>query len=85
MNMNNESSTTFQLPDEVLEICSLAEDIVKKELLPIESEYLASPNHAFGLKETINIESVFGKEKLDHLIKISKDTGLWNLLIPEEH
>tara|TARA_B100000795_G_scaffold139449_1_gene104335 strand:- start:9112 stop:10323 length:1212 start_codon:yes stop_codon:yes gene_type:complete len=84
MSIDTDSSSSFQLPPEVLEICDLAEGIVSKELMPLEPEFLISPDHAFGIKETLNLEAVFGQDILNHLMKIAKDTGLWNLMIPEE-
>ena len=84
MSIDIDSSSSFQLPPEVLEICDLAEGIVSKELMPLEPEFLISPDHAFGIKETLNLEAVFGQDTLNHLMKIAKDTGLWNLMIPEE-
>lgn len=84
MSIDTDSSSSFQLPSEVLEICDLAEGIVSKELMPLEPEFLISPDHAFGIKETLNLEAVFGQDTLNHLMKIAKDTGLWNLMIPEE-
>jgi len=84
MSIDTDSSSSFQLPPEVLEICDLAEGIVSKELMPLEPEFLISPDHAFGIKETLNLEAVFGQDTLNHLMKIAKDTGLWNLMIPEE-
>ena len=84
MNIDTDSAGSFQLPPEVLEICELAEGIVSKELMPLEAEFLTSPNHAFGIKETLNLQAVFGQDTLDHLMKIAKDTELWTLMIPEE-
>ena len=84
MSIDTDSASSFQLPPEVLEICELAEDIVSKELMPLEAEFLTSPEHAFGVKETLNLQAVFGQDTLDHLMKIAKDTGLWTLMIPEE-
>jgi alkylation response protein AidB-like acyl-CoA dehydrogenase len=84
MNINTDSASSFQLPSEVLEICELAEGIVSKELMPLEAQFLTSSDHAFGIKETLNLQAVFGQETLDYLMKIAKDTGLWTLMIPEE-
>jgi acyl-CoA dehydrogenase len=84
MNIDTDSASSFQLPPEVLEICELAEGIVSKELMPLEAQFLTSSDHAFGIKETLNLQAVFGQETLDYLMKIAKDTGLWTLMIPEE-
>ena len=84
MSIDTDSASSFQLPPEVLEICELAENIVSKELMPLEAEFLTSPDHAFGVKETLNLQAVFGQDILNHLMKIAKDTGLWTLMIPEK-
>ena len=85
--MNTPGSTegSFQLPSEIVEICDLAKRIVEKELMPLEQEFLLHPGHAFGIKETTNLRKVFGDEVTQRLIEISKDTGLWYLMVPEEH
>jgi acyl-CoA dehydrogenase len=76
---------SFKLPAEVVEICDLAKRIVEKELMPLEPEFLPHPGHAFGIKETTNLRKVFGEDVTQRLIDISKDTGLWYLMVPEEH
>ncbi len=85
MNTASGSEGTFQLPPETVEIVDLAKRIVEKELLPLESEFLPHPGHAFGIKETTNLKNVFGDEVVNHLVNISRDTGLWYLMVPEEH
>ncbi len=76
---------SFNLPSEVVEICDLAKRIVEKELMPLEPEFLPHPGHAFGIKETTNLRRVFGEDVTQRLIDISKDTGLWYLMVPEEY
>ncbi len=76
---------SFKLPEEVAEIVDLAKRIVEKELMPLEPEFLPHPGHAFGIKETTNLRTVFGEETLQRLMKISRDTGLWYLMVPEKH
>ena len=84
--MNTASSEgTFQLPSEILEIVELASRIVRKELMPLEQEFLLHPGHAFGIKETTNLQKVFGSDVVDHLTQISRDTGLWYLMVPEKY
>lgn len=75
----------FRLPDEVETFCEMARRIVRDELLPLEPHYLASSNHAYGVKETINLKNVFGPDVVERLTRLSQDTGLWNLMVPEEH
>jgi alkylation response protein AidB-like acyl-CoA dehydrogenase len=85
MNTPGTADGSFQLPAEIVEICDLAKRIVEKELMPLEPEFLPHPGHAFGIKETTNLRTVFGEEVTQGLIDISKDTGLWYLMVPEEH
>lgn len=74
----------FHLPPDVIEIVDLARRIVKEELLPLEPEFLSHPGHGFGIKETTNLRRVFGDDVVTRLIKISRDTGLWYLMVPEK-
>ena len=60
MDIPNSSSGAFQLPPEIVELCDLANRIVREELLPLEQEFLPHPGHGFGIKETLNLEAVFG-------------------------
>jgi alkylation response protein AidB-like acyl-CoA dehydrogenase len=85
MNTPGTADGSFKLPAEVVEICDLAKRIVEKELMPLEPEFLPHPGHAFGIKETTNLRKVFGEDVTQRLIDISKDTGLWYLMVPEEH
>jgi acyl-CoA dehydrogenase len=78
-------SSHFKLPPEILEFCEVAKRIVREELLPLEQKYLASHNHAYGIKETTNLKNVFGPDVVERLTKISRDTGLWYLMVPEAH
>ena len=50
--MSDATSSTgaFQLPAEVVELCDVAQKIVRQELLPLEPQFLPHPCHAFGLK-----------------------------------
>ncbi len=84
MNDANLTAGTFRLPADVTELCDLARRIVQKELLPLEPQYLPHPGHSFGLKETINLQSVFGDEVLAKLLGIARETGLWYLMVPEQ-
>ncbi len=85
MNTPGTADGSFKLPAEIVEICDLAKRIVEKELMPLEPEFLPHPGHAFGIKETTNLRNVFGEDVTQRLIDISKDTGLWYLMVPEEH
>jgi acyl-CoA dehydrogenase len=85
MTADNASAGSFRLPPDIAELCELARRITRKELLPLESQFLQHSGHAFGLKETINIQSVFGDQVLAHLTGIARDTGLWYLMVPEQY
>lgn len=80
-----EIAASFQLPAEVVEFRDLARKIVREELLPLEQEFLPHPGHAYGLKEVLSLKAVFPAAVVDRLIKISRDTGFWYLLVPESH
>lgn len=85
MQQAEKSTGLFRLPPDVVEICELANRIVRKELLPLEPQFLPHPGHAFGLKETLSLQAVFGDEVLARLTKIARDTGLWYLMVPEQY
>jgi len=75
----------YQLPPDILEFRDLARRIVREEMLPLEQKFLASPEYAFGVRETINLRRTLGDEAAERLIKISRDTGLWHMMVPEKH
>ncbi len=85
MDTTASTETPFKLPPEIQEYQDLAKKMVREELLPLEQEYLAHPGHAYGVKETINLKAVFKKSVVDHLVKLSRDTGLWYMMVPEEY
>ena len=84
MDTISSSHGAFQLPPDVVEICEVAKRIVRNELLPLEPTFLPHPGHAYALKETLSLKAVFGQEVLDRLMNIARETGLWNLLVPEQ-
>lgn len=77
-------ANAFQLPEEIRQLQSTARDIVRNELMPLEKELLMSSEQAHGMKETLILKSVFSQEVADRLEKLSRDTGLWSLLVPEK-
>ena len=85
MTATGSSAGTFQLPPDIVEMVELAKRIVRDELLPLEQEFLAHPGHAFGIKETTNLRIVFGADRVKRLTGISRDTGLWYLMVPEQY
>ena len=80
-----DGSGSFELPPDVVAYRDLAKRIVREELLPLEQEFLPHPGHAYGLKEVLSLRAVFSASVVDRLIKISRDTGFWYLLVPESH
>ena len=60
-------AAAFQLPEDVRQLQQAARDIVRKELLPLEKQYLLSPNQAHGLKEILNLRRIYSKEVADRL------------------
>ena len=74
----------FQLPEDILPIQSLARKIVREELMPLEKQFLLSPDQKHGVKETVNLKAIYSKEVADRLEALSKETGLWYLMVPEK-
>ncbi|PZW38893.1 acyl-CoA dehydrogenase [Humitalea rosea] len=79
------SATSYRLPPEIQELCDVAKRIVRDELMPLEQEWLASPNQAYGMRELPAIRAAFSPEVAKRIETISRDTGLWYLMIPEEY
>ena len=75
----------FKLPPDIAEFCDIAKQIVRDQLLPLEQEFMASPNQAYAMPEITMIRNVFSGEVAERLEKISRETGLWYLMVPEEH
>ena len=71
------SSANFKLPPEVLEFCDVAKRIVRDELMPLEQEWLSSPNQAYGMRELPAIRAAFSPEVAKKREGLSRDTGLW--------
>jgi acyl-CoA dehydrogenase len=83
--MPSESDQLYGLPSEIRQIRDVARRIVEEELLPREKEYLLSPERAHGRKEILNLRAVYPADLIEKWEKLSKDSGLWYFLIPEEH
>ena len=75
----------YQLPSDIVEFRDLARRIVREKILPLEQQYLRHSGHAYGKRETTNLRIVFGPEIVAELIKISRETGLWYLMVPEQY
>jgi acyl-CoA dehydrogenase len=83
--MNSETDQLYGLPSEIRQIRDVARRIVEEELLPREKDYLLSPERAHGRKEILNLRAVYPADLVQKWENISKDSGLWYFLIPEEH
>jgi alkylation response protein AidB-like acyl-CoA dehydrogenase len=81
---DQQGSGSFQLPEDILPIQSLARRIVREELLPLEKQFLLSPEQKHGVKETVNLKAIYSKAVSDRLEALSKETGLWYLMVPEK-
>jgi alkylation response protein AidB-like acyl-CoA dehydrogenase len=75
----------YQLPPEIVEFREVAQKIVQEELLPLEQDYLKSPQQAYGLQPMTNLRTVFAPEIVGRLEKIARDTGLWYVMVPEQY
>ena len=87
MNMSDNANlgeATFQLPPDIIEIQNMARRIVREELMPVEQQYLPSDWATYGAAME-NLRGVFDKKTVDRLVSISKETGLWDMTVPEEH
>ena len=73
------------LPSEIVEFKNLAHSIVQDELLPLEGRYIVHPGQGMALRARDALRAVFPQDVVDKLYKISHDTGLWGLNIPENH
>lgn len=76
-------TASFELPAEIIEIRDLTRRIVRDELMPLEPQYLAGDHHSYGATEGANLAAVFGQDVYDRLRKLSIDTGLYNMMVPE--
>ena len=85
MKATSGGETPYQLPSDIVEFRDLAKRIVREKILPLEQQYLRHPGHAYGIRETANLRAVFDPKIVDDLIKISRETGLWYLMVPGQY
>ena len=85
MHTTHPDSESFKLPSAVREFCDVARRIVRDELMPLEQEFMASPKQAYGLPEIMMIRRVFSGKVAERLETVSRETGLWYLMVPEEY
>ena len=81
-----------KLPEELEALKLTIRDIVENECIPLESEYLSHPPQEdddtgpTGIAETVlGIVGTLPQEKWDHLERISKETGIYTLFVPEKY
>ena len=79
------ASSAFQLPEDIQQYKDLARRIVREELMPLEQEYLASKDTAYGLMAIDNLRAAFGEKRAQRLFDISRESGLWYILVDEAH
>jgi alkylation response protein AidB-like acyl-CoA dehydrogenase len=82
---HSQVASAYVLPPEIQEFCDVAKRIVRDELMPLEQQWLSSPNHAYGMRELPAIRAVFQPEVARRIEKIARDTGLWYLMVPEAY
>jgi alkylation response protein AidB-like acyl-CoA dehydrogenase len=85
MDLSKVHAPLYQLPPDIVEFREVARKIVREELLPLEQPYLAHPEQAYGLQPMTNLRAVFPGERVRRLEKIARDTGLWYVMVPEQH
>src|SRR5690606_29406726 len=80
------AQANFELPSEIIAIRDMARRVVQEELMPLEPQYLISNAHCYGARDDENLRVAFGDDKVyERLKKISEETGLYNIDIPEEY
>lgn len=85
MNSTSSPETAYQLPPAIVEFRDLAQRIVRERLMPLERRFLPHPGHAYGMRATHSLMAVFGAEITADLVKLSRETGLWYLMVPEQY
>ena len=63
-----------ELPDEHLQLKNMVRDVVDRECMPLEIEYLKD-----------DLYDELKPEHEPHLRKVSQDTGIWDAHVPKEH
>ena len=66
--------TLLELPDEYQQLKSMVREVVERECMPLEVEYLRE-----DLYEELK------PEHEPHLTKVSRDTGIWDAHVPKEY
>ncbi|HTX11677.1 MAG TPA: acyl-CoA dehydrogenase family protein [Solirubrobacteraceae bacterium] len=79
-------ATPFALPPELEELKLLAREIVNRECIPLESEFLtdACPDEQGVNHGQYEIDGSLPKARWDRLREISENTGLYRACLPDE-
>lgn len=82
----DEATMPFQLPPQLNELKLLTRKIVKEQCIPLEPVLLKSdPTKTDGGYAETFVEGTIGKENRDRLRKISQETGIYTMHLPEEY
>ena len=81
-----QAKTLFQLPPELNDLKLLTRKIVKEQCIPLEQVLFASRTQgaASGSGEVF-LDGTIGEENHNRLLQISKETGIYNMHLPEEY
>jgi acyl-CoA dehydrogenase len=80
----------FGLPPEIVEVKNLAREVVQRECIPLEAQFLANDPAGVpagdmpGGGESL-VDGTLPREAWDRLLRISRETGLFTAMLPEEH
>ncbi|MFN8556858.1 MAG: acyl-CoA dehydrogenase family protein [Dehalococcoidia bacterium] len=80
------AKTLFQLPPELTELKLLVRKIVKEQCIPLEQVLLNSdPTSTDGGYGETFVPGSIGVDNRERLRKISEETGIYNMHLPEEY
>ncbi len=80
----------FGLPPEIVEVKNLAREIVERECIPLEAQFLTNDPAGVaagdlpGGGESL-VDGSLPRVVWDRLLRISRETGLFTAMLPEEH
>lgn len=83
--LKSPDASAFQLPREIGEFVEVARRIVREELLPLEQGFLKHPRHAIGFIAKADLAETLSKAVAERLERISRETGLWYLMVPAQY
>jgi len=80
----------FGLPEDIVAMKDLAREVVERECIPLEAQFLANDPDGVpagdmpGGGESL-VDGTLPRETWDRLLRISRETGLFSAMLPEEH